>query len=201
MTDERRLTEIVCIIDRSGSMHAIHADAIGGFNAFLEAQKQLPGRARLTLVLFDDAMELLYDGVDIMDARPLDGTTFVPRGSTALLDAIGSTLKGVKRRLARLPEEEQPDAVVVAILTDGEENASRKFSRKQIFTRISKRRAKLGWEFVFLAANQDAIVEGARIGIPQDGTMLFSADSNGTRKAFDQMTILVSGTRVSDKPH
>lgn len=122
------VTEIICVIDRSGSMESIRSDAIGGFNRFLADQQEPEDPARLTMVLFDDQYDVAYNGMDIHNVPPLTTRTFVPRGMTALLDAIGKTLNTVSARLAEIPAEDRPEKIIVAILTDGHENASREFS-------------------------------------------------------------------------
>jgi len=127
------LCEIGFVLDRSGSMNAMKEEAIGGINAFLESQQKLPGEARLTLVLFDHEYIVTYDGVPIKDVPPLDSHSYVPRGTTALLDAIGRTINTIGERLDKTPEPERPGKVIVAILTDGLENASQEFKRKEIF--------------------------------------------------------------------
>jgi uncharacterized protein YegL len=120
---KENLTELVFILDRSGSMGTMAKEAIGGFNAFLEEQKKLPGEAKLTLALFDHQYSLVCNGKDIKDVEPLDDKTYVPRGTTALLDAIGRTIDDVGSRLSATTEAERPSKILVAILTDGQENA------------------------------------------------------------------------------
>lgn len=181
--------ELICIIDRSGSMHSIRDDAIGGFNAFLKEQKALPGDARLTLVLFDDQYEVVFDGAPLREVLDLTEETYVPRGSTALLDAVGRALSAASARLSGIPEDGRPEKVIVCILTDGMENASREFTREQIFDMISARKTN-GWEFVFLAASQEAIQEGAAMGIDALDRMLFQSTSAGISDAY----LRLSGT-------
>lgn len=176
--------EIVFILDRSGSMGSMAQEAISGFNAFLEDQKKLPGEARLTLVLFDHEYTLVYGGKDIKSAEPLCDHTYVPRGCTALLDSIGRTIDDVGKRLNEMAEEERPGKVLVAILTDGLENASSDFTKAKISEMISHQREKYAWEFVFLAANQDAISEAAKIGINANLSMNYCCDSAGYKGAF-----------------
>lgn len=177
-------TEIVCIVDRSGSMGAIAAEAIGGFNRFLAEQKRLPGAARLSLVLFDHDYRLVVDAVDIRQVPPLDAATYVPRGMTALRDAVGRTIDTVAARLAAAVEEEQPAQVIVAILTDGLENASTDYHPTQIMDMIEERRRDHGWQFVFLAANQEAVATAAAMAIDPDDAYDFVADRAGVAYAF-----------------
>lgn len=152
-------TEIVFILDRSGSMNSIKNDAIGGFNAFLEEQQKAEGEANLTLVLFDTIADTVVNSKDIREVEPLSSKTYKPSGGTALLDAIGQSIEMITNK------EETPEQVIFAILTDGEENSSREFSRKEIFRLISTLRKFSSFEFLFLGANQDAIGEATSIGI------------------------------------
>ena len=178
------LTELVCVIDRSGSMKSIQMDAIGGFNAFLDSQKALPGDAYLTLVLFDHDYERVLDGVSIAEVSPLTVETYVPRGTTALLDAVGRTLVDVADRISTTPKEERPESVLVCILTDGMENASSDFTRDRVRTLIEEKQREQGWEFQFLAANQGAFAEAGRLGIDRSDSAGFVADAAGTARAF-----------------
>lgn len=189
------VTEIACIVDRSGSMHSIAEDAVGGFNRFLEEQKALPGRARLTLVLFDHEYQLLCAGLDLRRVPPLDERLYRPRGMTALLDAVGRTLDDLDRRFKVLPESERPDKVIVAILTDGLENASSDYSLKDVADRISEKRDRDGWDFVYLGANQDAFLAASELSIGAQDTHEFSATTDGVRQAFCCMSTVVGRRR------
>jgi hypothetical protein len=195
----RDLTEIVCIIDRSGSMAAIESDAIGGFNHFVEDQKRLPGAARLTLVLFDHSYEKVYDGLPLSRVPQLNAATYSPRGTTALLDAIGRTLDDLTHRLASVPEGAYPDRVVIAVLTDGLENASRDYTRDRVFEKIRHLQKNYEWQFIFLAANQDAIQSGAQLGIAADTSLAFSSTPLGTQKAFCTMSFMTGNARKKKK--
>ena len=191
--------EIACIVDRSGSMDALRADAIGGFNAFLRDQQTLPGEARFSLVLFDHEYKRLYDRVPLADARPLDETTYVPRGQTALLDAIGRTLAGLAERIGAEPAAAHPDKVIVTILTDGLENASRDWTAPRVASLIGARRAA-GWEFVFLAANQDAFAAAERVGIAREDAAGFAATGAGVRQSFDVISEQITMRRTGRGP-
>lgn len=177
-------TEIISIIDRSGSMQSIAADAIGGFNTFLADQKTVPGEGRMTLAIFDDKYDLLYSGKSLAEAEPLTNKTFVPRGGTALLDAIGRTLND---QGARIKTEGWADKVIVCILTDGGENQSREFTQPKIKEMVQHAEAH-GWSFVFLAANQDAFSVGTMYGINAAHTMNFAASGAGTQSAYATMS-------------
>ncbi len=171
------LTEIAFILDRSGSMTTMTEPAIAGFNAFLRDQQQGDGDARLTLCLFDDQFLYPSDALPIREVVDLDTTTYVPRGSTALLDAIGKTIQKVDERLNRLQEADQPGKVVFAIFTDGFENSSVDYTWKDISKLIRKYREEKGWEFLFLGANQDAIATASKMSIDgaNSATIAFSA--------------------------
>lgn len=195
-----QLTEIACVIDRSGSMQSIADDAVGGFNAFLAAQKQDPSPARLSLVLFDHEYLVLHDGLPLADVPPLDRTSYVPRGMTALLDAIGRTIDDLGKRLAATPEADRPGKVLVAILTDGEENSSRTYALEQIRAMISHQQAKYAWEFVYLGANQDAIKTAAKMAISAQTSMDFSASTSGMASAYTRMSAEVSRARSRPAP-
>jgi uncharacterized protein YegL len=173
------LTEIAFILDRSGSMEHLVPETIAGFNRFLRDQQALPGLARFSLVLFDDRIETPVDALPIAEVIALDTTTYTTRGCTALLDAIGSTIDTLGKRLAATPEADRPGKVIVAILTDGLENASTRFSLADINKRITHQREVYQWEFLFLGANQDAIASAAGMGIQAHNSATFAADADG----------------------
>jgi len=173
------LTEIAFILDRSGSMSPIRDQAISGFNHFLADQVKEPGEARLTLVLFDTEYLVPVAATPLRHVAPLDTTTYVPRNSTALLDAIGRTIDELGERLANTPEADRPGQVIVAILTDGEENSSTRFSWSDISDRIRHQREKYNWRFLFLGANQDAIATAARMNIHRADAATYEASTTG----------------------
>lgn len=186
--------EILAIIDRSGSMAKIKGDAIGGFNEFLEQQKALPGKANFTLALFSGDYDLVYSGVDLQEVPKMSDHNYRPRGWTALLDAIGRAVTDVNERLASLPDEQRPGKVIVAILIDGEENSSKKYKREEIRVMIDAQR-EAGWEFIFLAANQDAFAEGKSLGILLKDTHAFLSTGQGVHTSYERMSGLVSSYR------
>ncbi len=190
---------IVTILDRSGSMESIKSDAIGGFNSFIATQKETEGTADATLVLFDDQYELIFDTIPIRTVRPLTEKTFVPRGMTALHDAIGKTIDDLGVKLSQMPEQDRPEKVIIAILTDGMENTSVKYSQKQIKKMIKHQQKVYSWEFLFLAANQDAFSGAESIGISRDFAVQFDADERGTELAFCEMAERVSEMRMPSK--
>ncbi len=184
-----KTTEIAFILDRSGSMGAHTGAAIAGFNEFLRDQQSVEGQARLTLVLFDDRIEIPIDNIPVSEVVELDTRTYTTRGSTALLDAIGETVDSFKVRTRDLPPESRPDQVIFAIFTDGEENASRRFTWKEIAGKIRRRQEKQGWQFLFLGANQDAIATAAQMNIHAHNaaTASYSADGvQGSARAFSR---------------
>lgn len=186
--------EIVFILDNSGSMMAVHYDAIGGFNSFLADQKSVPGEASMTLVLFNHRVTTLCDAVPLDGVCALTVSTYQPGGFTALLDAIGITFTKVGKRLEGL--EHKPDKVIVAILTDGQENASREYTHEQIANMIKHQQEKYSWEVVFLAANQDAFSTGKSLNIKADNTANYVASKDGTRDAYQLMSNTIRGMRL-----
>lgn len=185
--------EIICVTDRSGSMNSIKDDVIGGYNAFLADQKTVPGEARMTYTQFDDKYEIVYQARPLDIAPPLTADVFVPRGSTALMDAIGRT---ISEQGARIAAEGWADKVIVCIITDGGENASREFTREQIKTLIGEKQAA-GWAFVFLAANQDAFAVGAGYGISGATTQNYVASAAGTAQAYASTSEMTRSLRTA----
>lgn len=189
------VTELIFILDRSGSMGSMQEEAIGGFNSFLKEQQGLPDKANLTLVLFDNNYELVYNGMNINDVVPLTSDTYKLGGTTALLDAIGRTVNDVNKRLTSTVkcgscghESQKPKGkVLVAVLTDGLENASSDFSKKQINELIDKQSKEFDWQFMFLAANQDAISEGTGLGMIANSSVNYSFDSRGMTRGFSTL--------------
>ena len=192
----KNLTEIAFVLDRSGSMISCAESAITGFNQFIRDQKQAPGLARLTLVLFDDQYETPALSLPLQEVSELNANTFVPRGSTALLDAIGRTIDELGARLAGLPEAERPGCVIVPILTDGLENASNIFTHTDIQKKITHQRDVYQWQFLFLGANQDAIASAARIGIPSRMSAGFVADAFGADASMKGVSRRISSHRA-----
>jgi hypothetical protein len=178
------LTSITIVLDRSGSMESLRESTVAGINQFLRGQRELPGEARLTLVQFDDRYEVHKDNVNLREVQDLTQEDFQPRGSTALLDAIGKGITDLGNRLAATPEELRPGKVIFVIQTDGYENASREFNYARIQDMISLQRDKYQWQFLFLAAGQDAIAAGGALGIQAGATMSYNANAGSTRKAF-----------------
>ncbi|NWK56001.1 VWA domain-containing protein [Verrucomicrobiaceae bacterium N1E253] len=175
----KKLTEIAYILDRSGSMDPLTEAAITGFNNFLKDQQETTGEANLTLALFDYEYLLHADRTPITEVRPLDTTTYQPRGSTALLDAIGRTIDNIGKQLAETPEKDRPGKVIIAIYTDGYENASTDYTAQQISKMIRHQTDNYQWEFLFLAANEDAIATAAAYGIDRKNASAVSYSVEG----------------------
>jgi uncharacterized protein YegL len=171
-------TEIIFIVDRSGSMRTIADDMRGGFDTFIGEQRATPGECRVTLVQFDDHYEVVYTAKLLADVPPLE---LVPRGQTGLLDAIGRTLDATGARLAAMKEEDRPGKVLIVIITDGQENASREYRRARVFDIITTQRTKFAWEFLFLGANQDAIGAAKDLGIATDNAVNYVASAAGAQ--------------------
>ncbi len=183
----KTLIDISIVLDRSGSMASIKDDTIGGFNTFVSEQQKVEGEGSLTMVQFDTEYEFVHKAVPLKKVPPLDDTTFVPRGMTALLDAIGRTLEYTGARLGKMKKAARPDQVLFVIITDGEENSSKEFRLEQINRMIGERKGKDRWQFLFIGANQDAIQAGAELGIDAGNTYAFDADSEGTQQMFQKM--------------
>ena len=198
---QEKLTEIVCIIDRSGSMGSIRDDAIGSFNTFLKDQQSLSGEALMTIVLFDDQYEIMHNGTRIGYVPPLTTKTYVPRGSTALFDAIGRTINEVKSRISKTEDQKKiPDNVIVAILTDGEENASTEFNLSQIESMIKNQIKKDQWNFVYLSADPKAFEDAGKMGIARNNVVRFEADSEGIQDCCRQMNAICCEMRAEPHP-
>lgn len=178
------LTEMVFVLDRSGSMSGLAADTIGGFNELIEKQKKIEGDAYVTTVLFDHEYEVLHDHVALGEVAPLTDKEYFARGSTALLDAVGRTINAVGARLAATPEEERPEHVVFVITTDGMENASREYTAKQVREMVEHQQQKYSWQFVFLGANMDAVSEARNLGISAKYAADFTPSHSGVRKMY-----------------
>ena len=182
------LTEIVFILDKSGSMGHLRSDTIGGYNTYIEDQKKEPGEAYLTTVLFDDEYVLLHDHIDLKEVQPLTERDYRPGGCTALMDAIGKTINSVGQRLANTPEEERPAHVIFVITTDGYENASKEFDRKKIKAMIEHQQSKYSWTFLFLGAGINAYSEAKSIGIGGMCAMSVQASDVGTANLYKSVT-------------
>ena len=176
---KKNLTEIVFILDRSGSMGGLEADTIGGFNAMLERQKKAEGEALLSTLLFSNETEVLHDREDIKRVAPLGVRDYRVGGSTALLDAIGGAIRHIGELHRRASEAERPDHTLFVITTDGQENASRRYGYAELRRLIERQKEMYGWEFLFLGANMDAVAAASRFGIDADRAVRYHCDSAG----------------------
>lgn len=173
MTDNNR-TWIAVLLDRSGSMQAMKSDVEGGFNAFIDEQRKADGECIVTLAQFDTVYEVVYAETPVSEVPALD---LQPRGGTALLDSMGALITQTAARLAAMPEDKRPGSVIVAVMTDGRENSSREWTHKAVKELVQQQTDKDNWEFLYMGANQDAIEEGAKLGVSRYNSMTYSADS------------------------
>jgi hypothetical protein len=189
-------TEIAVVLDQSGSMQSIKGDAIGGYNAFLDAQKNLPGEATFSLVLFNHAVTVPISRVPLSEAKALTELDYHPSGMTALNDAIGMTITRIGAALRDMPEADRPEKVIIAVLTDGAENASQEYTTDAIKKMIEHQESKYAWEVIYLAANQDAFANAEARGIKAANTLNFAATGVGITRGYVDMSTLVSNYRV-----
>ena len=192
---KKGLTELVFILDKSGSMSGMETDTIGGFNGMLEKQKAVEGECCLTTVLFDNRYELLHDRMDILAVSPITEQEYQVGGSTALLDAIGRTINKIGNAQKHTTEDFRAEKVLFVIITDGEENASREFSSGRIKQMIENQKTRYGWEFIFLGANIDAVETARQFGIGADRAQDFHADKAGVQLNFCVMSEAVTTYR------
>jgi hypothetical protein len=188
--DRNNYTHISVILDRTGSMEEICDDTIGGFNAFLGEQKKQKGKATLTLVQFDsqDPYEVIHRFKAIGEVPELTRETYVPRAATPLLDALGRGINDLGKGLAKLKGDGKPGKVIFAVVTDGLENASREFSRKQVMKMIREKKENDGWQFVFLSADLDAVDEARDLGVSIDASLAYEKNAKGTRDAWNSLS-------------
>lgn len=195
---KKNLTEMVFILDRSGSMQSLTSDTIGGFNSMIENQKNEQGEAYVTTVLFNQYHDVVHNHVNISEVKPLTRFEYLAFGTTALLDAVGYTIDNIGERLAITPEEERPDKVIFVITTDGMENASKKYTKARVKEMIEHQQDKYSWTFMFLGANMDAVGEAASLGINTDFAKTYTANSVGTQSVYTSMTKAMSCARSVD---
>jgi len=184
---KKGLTELVFILDKSGSMSGLESDTIGGFNSMLKNQQAIEGECCVTTVLFDNNYQLLHDRIDIKAVSPITEKEYQVGGSTALLDAIGRTINKIGNAQKHTAESYRAEKVLFVIITDGEENSSREYSVEKVKTLIERQKAKYGWEFIFMGANIDAVQTAGSFGITPDRAVDYIADSEGTQLNFKVM--------------
>jgi len=197
---KKNLTEIVFILDRSGSMAGLEDDTIGGFNAMIEKQKKEPGKALVSTVLFDNESEVIHDRVDIQRIKSMTRNEYYVRGCTALLDAVGGAIHHIGNVHKYAREEDRPEKTLFVITTDGMENASRKYSYEKLKAMIQRQKEKYGWEFLFLGANIDAAREASRFGISADRAANYHADSKGTNVIYETVNEAITQVRCCAAP-
>ncbi len=194
---KKNLTEIVFILDRSGSMSGLEADTIGGFNSMIEKQKREAGEALISTVLFDNLSEVIHDRVPIGRVEPMTDREYYVRGCTALLDAIGGAIHHIGNIHKYAREEDVPEHTLFVITTDGMENASRRYDSETVKKMIERQKAKYGWEFLFLGANIDAVETASRFGIGADRAVNYHSDHQGTQLNYEVLSAAVSTVRSS----
>ena len=192
---KKGLTELVFILDRSGSMSGLEADTIGGFNSLAEKQKKEKGEAFISVVLFDDRSEVLYDRVSLNKIEPMNERQYYVRGCTALLDALGGAIHHIGNVHKYAREEDRPEKTLFIITTDGMENASRRYSAERVKGMIRRHTEQYGWEFLFLGANIDAVETAGRMGIAPERAVNYHSDSDGTRLNYEVLSQTISAVR------
>ena len=197
---KKNLTEIVFILDRSGSMSGLERDTIGGYNSLIEKQKREEGEAIISTVLFDDQCEVLHDRRKLENIEPLTDDDYYVRGCTALLDAVGGAIHHIGNVHKYARPEDRPDKTLFIITTDGMENSSRRYTYDKVKRMVERQKEKYGWEFLFLGANIDAAKEAERFGICRDRAVDYHADHEGTAVNYRALSKAVSSVRKCVDP-
>lgn len=195
---KKGLTELVFILDKSGSMSGLETDTIGGYNSMLNKQKAVDGECIITTVLFDNEYELLHDRIDIKAVSSITEKEYAVGGSTSLLDAIGRTINKIGNAQKHTADDYRAEKVMFIIITDGEENSSREYSADKVKAQIERQKNKYGWEFIFLGANIDAVETAGRFGISADRAQNYHADSEGVELNFRVVSEAVASFRQCD---
>ena len=194
---KKNLTEIVFILDRSGSMSGLEADTIGGFNSMIERQKNAEGEAMISTVLFDNTSEVIHDRVSVQSIKPMTRDDYTVRGCTALLDAIGGAIHHIGNVHKYARNEDVPEHTLFVITTDGMENASRQYDSEKVKKMIERQKEKYGWEFLFLGANIDAVETARHFGISEDRAVNYHSDSEGTQLNYEVLSEAICAVRCS----
>lgn len=190
------ITELVFILDRSGSMGGLESDTIGGFNALIEKQKKQDGKCYVSTVLFDNYSEVIHDRVDLENIKPMTDKDYYVRGCTALIDAIGGAIHHIKNIHKYARPEDVPEHTMFVIMTDGQENASHIYTSDRVKAMIEQEKEKYGWEFLFIGANIDAVETASHFGINEDRAVNYHADSQGTSVVYDTVADTVGCMRA-----
>ena len=196
---KNNITELVFILDRSGSMSGLEKDTIGGFNSMIEKQRRQDGECYVSTVLFDNVSEVLHDRVKLSEVNPMTEDDYTVRGCTALIDAIGGAIHHIGNVHKYARPEDVPEHTLFVITTDGMENASRRYSSEQVKTMIKRQKEKYGWEFLFIGANIDAVETAARYGIDEDRAVNYMPDQEGTQILYESVSEAVCNVRSNRK--
>lgn len=195
MEKKNNVTELVFILDRSGSMSGLETDTIGGFNAMIEKQRKEDGECYVSTVLFDNYSEVLHDRVKLSEIKPMTDKEYTVRGCTALIDALGGAIHHIGNIHKYAREEDRPEKTLFIITTDGQENSSRRYSYEKVKKMVERQKNKFGWEFLFLGANIDAVAEAARFGIRPESAVRYECDERGTETNYRVLSETISMVR------
>lgn len=195
---KKGLTEIVFILDESGSMIDLKADTMGGYNGFLEKQKAIEGEALVSTVFFSSSTKVIHDRISIKEVQPLNKDDYSPMGYTSLLDAVGGAIHHIGNVHKYARDEDRPEKTIFVIITDGEENSSCCYTYDRVKQMISRQQEKYGWEFIYLGANMDVVKESARLGIRADRAVLYECDSEGTQINFETISETIGTYRTEN---
>lgn len=195
MEAKNNITELVFILDRSGSMSGLESDTIGGFNAMIEKQRKEEGEVYVSTILFDDRSEVIHDRISLSDVPKLTSDDYYVRGCTALIDAIGGAIHHIGKIHKYARKEDVPAHTMFIITTDGQENASRHYGSNKVKKMIEKKKEKYGWEFLFIGANIDAVETAASFGISKDRAVNYNADHQGTQILYEAISQPITAMR------
>ncbi len=196
---KNNVTELVFILDRSGSMAGLESDTVGGFNAMIEKQKRAEGECLVSTVLFDSESEVLHDRVRLSEIKPMTENDYAVGGCTALVDALGGAIHHIGNVHKYARAEDVPEKTLFVITTDGMENASHRYSSDKVKTMIERQKEKYGWEFLFIGANIDAVETASRYGIGADRAVNYNADAQGTDIVYDSVSEAICKVRANKK--
>lgn len=196
---KKNLTELVFILDKSGSMSGLEADTVGGFNSLVEKQREVEGECLVSMILFNDKSELIYDRHSVSEIKKMRKSDFTVGGTTALMDALGAAINHISKIHKYIREEDVPENTIFVIMTDGMENASHIFSDSEVKALVEEKKEKCGWQFIFLAANIDAVETARKYGIDEDSAANYCSDSQGTKLTYEAVNDAVENYRTARK--